>query len=269
MDFKSAETYLNCSFLFHKVPMIILGENGIGKTKLIESMAKHYKKALYTTSVDYGGLKQYEMQLVGQKIKTIAISDIQRILTRKPGVRTSTLGMISSLISEGTSKDLTFNKENPMSIINGKSKEALMNFVIGATFVHLGRLVQTEQFDFLDRMIIIPVDRKKEEINFDKPFELEANPRRKINMDIYRNYKHIKFDGINPRHNVMINEIVRELKSLEIDPSIMTKSPVYIFDTETAIQMRMGIVKSIKGLISPITVTTEELAGRENDSAKA
>jgi predicted ATPase len=36
MDFKSAEVYVNISALFAFPPVMIIGKNGIGKSKMVE-----------------------------------------------------------------------------------------------------------------------------------------------------------------------------------------------------------------------------------------
>jgi hypothetical protein len=114
MNFKDAEILINLSILHNGPPLLIVGNNGIGKTAMIESVVAKYKRAVFIPDrIDFGGLKQAEGQIKNLKIKTIAISDMQNILTRKSQIRTSTIGVLSSWISEGVGgNELGFNNIN-------------------------------------------------------------------------------------------------------------------------------------------------------------
>ncbi|MEM3264781.1 MAG: hypothetical protein QXH07_02390 [Thermoplasmata archaeon] len=218
MDFKDAEIFLNVSLLYSGPPVLIVGKNGIGKTAMINEMVSKFKKAVFIPErIDFGGLKQAESQIVNLRIKTIAISDMQNILSRKSGIRNSTMGLLSSWMSEGAGgHELGFGNIQLTNKVNKKAENPI-NIVAAATPNHLGDMISYGYIDFLDRCVILFVSRSNENF-FEKEFKLEHNPILKPDMEKYKNIMKLKLTVDSQRHSVYVKKIVAGIASIGINP---------------------------------------------------
>jgi hypothetical protein len=218
MNFKDAEILINLSILHNGPPLLIVGNNGIGKTAMIESVVARYKRAVFIPDrIDFGGLKKAEGQIKNLKIKTIAISDMQNILTRKSQIRTSTIGVLSSWISEGVGgNELGFNNIN-LTNKKKKRKNDTINMIIACTPAQAFEMFKYQYYDLLDRVIIITVNRDKSEFK-DEGFRLDYEFSGKMNADVYNKMMGIKVRMNNPRHTAYFKKIIAGLASMGVEP---------------------------------------------------
>ena len=230
MQFANAERILNASLLLNIPPLMIIGSNSIGKTEMLKSIAFKFKHTEFTTSVEYGGLKQYIPLLQQHKTNTIVISDLQRIILRRGGVRDNTIGLISSLISEGTQFELSYSKDSVVDFKKRK-KNYNLNFVMGCTPFHIAKLAELGYHDLLVRFIYIPVERDSSTIDFRKPFKPEVPiytvyDKKKLqelkDSDTTRSYA-----NLTSRENTMYKQLQLGLKLINatINDSVMFYRP--------------------------------------------
>lgn len=248
MQFASAERILNASLLLNIPPIMIMGSNSIGKTEMLKTITRKFKHSEFTTSVEYGGLKQYIPLLQQHKTQTIVISDLQRIILRRSGVRDNTIGLISSLISEGTQFELAFSKDSIVDFKKRK-KNYNLNFIIGCTPFHVSKLAELGYHDLLVRFIYVPVERDVSTIDFRKPFKPE--------VPIFTTYDKKKLQQLKdtdttrtitqltPRENTMYKQLQIGLKLLNVelkdqvlfyrppDMKLNRNAPQYTFAAQT------------------------------------
>lgn len=215
LTFKDAELMLNSSLLFNGPSLIIIGKNGIGKTALIETMEKQFHKTseFYGTDVDFGGIRQQVQTMVQLKKKNFVIGDMNSIISRGQGISLKAFSLISSYISEGYNASAGFSREGSPALDSKKGYK--INFVMAGTPAHMNYLFRESPRynDFLNRCLIIEVDRNLDEYK-PKGFELFAKPIKKYDHNIYRNFKNYKYLGMAPRHQSMMNNVVRQLDAM-------------------------------------------------------
>ena len=218
MNFKDAEILINISIINNGPPLMIVGNNGIGKTAMVEAVISKYKKAVFIPErIDFGGLKQAEAQIKNLKIKTIAISDMQNILTRKGQIRTSTIGVLSSWLSEGLGgNELGFGNVN-LTNKKKKSKKETLNMVVACTPAQAFEMFRYQYFDLLDRMVIVTVDREKNEFKEDG-FALDFELSKKPNIEKFKKMMNTKIRMNNPRHTTYMKKIIAGLVAIGVDP---------------------------------------------------
>jgi hypothetical protein len=223
MDFKMAETIVNMSLLFNRPSILVIGDNGIGKTEMIKAMAKRFaKNALVERAIDYGGLQQ-KMPLIKKSLKTIVLTDLQNVLSRKAGVRNATLGYMSAIMTEGEEDSMTFNAQEGVKTKN-------INFIIAGTPQHVLRLIQLGQNDFLNRFIVCIVERAKKDFKKEK-FALDFEPVLKYDHALYKKHNNKIFKGLSQRHNQMVNDLVTELDTMGHNgQEFVNKAKPYFFD---------------------------------------
>ncbi len=236
INFSEAEVYLNHTLLFGYPSLLVVGKNGIGKTELLRTMIAKSKRCRYVSNIDYGGLKQQIALAYSNKQDIIAIPDLKNIIMRKRTVSESTLGYMSSLMSEGIMSNMSYSKD--MELDEGKEKKKkIINFIIPATKVHLAVLIRQQQYDFLNRFLILEVERSNKEWKPEK-FELNAPYVKKYNKDIYRSYVNTRFKGLSPRFNTMLNNLARGLVSMGVDyKDLINKSKPLVFDPDMYIDL--------------------------------
>ncbi len=230
MQFASAERILNVSLLLNGPPLMIVGSNSIGKTEMLKAITQKFKHAEFTTSVEYGGLKQYIPLLQQHKTKTLVISDLQRIILRRSGVRDNTIGLISSLISEGTQFELSYSRDGVIDFKKRK-KNYNLNFIIGCTPFHIAKLAELGYHDLLVRFIYVPVERDVSTIDFRKPFKLEVPiyttyDKKKL-QELYEKDSVRSITTLTSRENVMYKQLQIGLKLInaEIKEQILFYRP--------------------------------------------
>ena len=148
MLFEDAEIILNVSMLIGYPPLFIVGDNTIGKTTLLKAMCSKFNKTtIFTTAIDYGGLKEF-VKVADKNIKTIVLSDIQSVLSRKKPVQEATFGYISTLIEEGVTNEITFAKA-------GREVSGVkLNVILAGTPRHVVRLIRLGEIDLLTRFLL-------------------------------------------------------------------------------------------------------------------
>ena len=210
MDVNMAAEVINTSLIAHYPPVFILGDNGIGKTELLKYMAKKRKNTLFTTGIDYGGLKKFISE-GNIKIKNIILSDIQSILSRKMNVFNATFGYISTLVEEGASTELVYN------VATNDVKSKHYNFIVAGTPHHFVRLVRLGQYDFLSRFVYLYLERDLRYVDINKPFKLNTELPHKLDkikvaldIDLINKQKNIRFKK-------MANEFVKSSLELGYD----------------------------------------------------
>lgn len=250
-SFKEAEVLLGASILMHYPPLFIVGPNKIGKTEMIKNVCAYYNReneiVKFTTGVDYGGLKQF-VQYANNSIKTIALSDIQTILSRKGNVMNSTMGYISTLVEEGATEEITFSRFSRDLI------ERKVNFIIAGTPRHIVKLFRANQVDFLTRFLYVPVDRDMKDVDMSVPYQVQKLPTtldlNKLNdwtllanLDVVAN---------SPRDAKMINQLFLALNAMGYDISniniILKKISVFSEPEDTDMRWQ----ELYKRLISPV-----------------
>jgi len=207
MQFKDAEILLNASMLAGYPPLFVVGDNTIGKTTLLKAMYKKFKKTVeFTTAIDYGGLKEYVK--VNKNIKTIVLSDIQSVLSRKKPVQEATFGYISTLIEEGASSEITFSKAGR------NADEAKLNVILAGTPRHVVRLIRLGEIDLLTRFLYLPVERDIDSVDLTKPYQLQnklPNSIKKSDLLKYERLNDFNINIRNIRYKKMINSIILTL----------------------------------------------------------
>ncbi len=216
MNFKDAEWLIKVSLIYHNLPLMIVGKNGIGKTTMIDHMVDAYKHAAFIPErLDFGGLSQASQQIKSLKINTLAIADMQVILSRKGGVRDATIGLLTSWISEGISgNNMGFNN---VTLSNKKIKASPINIIDACTPIHFGQMVQYKYSDFLDRHMIINLEREIKDFN-DEGFKLEISVKSKPDKDIYNRYIRKRIRIGSPRHTIYLKRMIAGLISIKVNP---------------------------------------------------
>lgn len=200
MEFKDAEKLINASLVYGNPPLLVVGDNGIGKTEMLRAFQDAFEKnTVITSSLDYGGLKD-KIPKLDEEVQTIVVTDLQNILGRKLAVRKSTLAFISQLICDVTDTDMSFTGDL-------ETAYRRMNFIIGCTPAQLNQLIRYKYHDFLDRFMIIPVERVVPE---NKKFELEVKLVKKVSkkrLNLAKlTQKTIKISS-NARENQQFNDL--------------------------------------------------------------
>lgn len=222
LDFKQAELFLNHSLLYGNPSLLVIGKNGIGKSAMVESMIKEFnKKVRYVDNIEYGGMKQQVIEMQHTKEKIIAIPDLNRILSRKANVRDATLGYMASLISEGVMNSMTFNRE--LLPYEKKMKSKKINFIIPATPHHIVKLVGMQQYDFLNRFIILDAYRDASDFNPNR-YQLHINPIFKYDKEIYNNYNNQTFGNMSMRFTTYLNVLIKGFNAMGLDGTNFLKS---------------------------------------------
>ncbi len=252
MNFRDAEQLLNASLLYAGPPLLIVGKNGIGKTAMINEMVSRFKKAVFIPErIDFGGLKQAEMQIKNMHIKTVAISDMQNILSRKGGVRNATMGLLSSWMSEGIGgNELGFGNVNLSNKVD-KRRKYTVNIIAACTFNHLAQMFRLGYSDFLDRMVIVIVERNKSDF-YQDGFSLAVPP--VYNPDKYKYNLAMSLDikADTQRHTLYVKKIVAELFSIGVNPID------FLLENRTSISMlntNEGNVSNIAHMLSTLSET--------------
>jgi hypothetical protein len=233
LDFKNAEVLLNCSLLFGEPSIMIIGKNGIGKTKMIEAVYNNFRKTsdFYGTDMDFGGLRQNVIRMIGEKKKNFVLGDMQTILTRKMGVKTAALGLMAGLITEGYQLSGSFTKDQP--IPTGIKKGYKINFVTSGTPSHFIYMVNLSQYDFLNRFLIIPVDRDDTDFNPDC-YKLHNEILKTVDIDDrkwIKSYKNKNFKNMSMRHKEFCNVLIKNLHAFGIDgKDFIEKNDINIFE---------------------------------------
>ena len=211
MEFEDAEIILNASMIIGYPPLFIVGDNTIGKTTLLKAMCSKFNKtSIFTTAIDYGGLKEY-VKVADKKIKTIVLSDIQSVLSRKKTVQEATFGYISTLIEEGATNEITFSKAGR------EAKEVKFNVILAGTPRHVVRLIRMGEIDLLTRFLYMPVERDLDKVDLTKNFKLQDGLPSKIKKSDLLKYDRLNEADIkvkNIRYRKMINTLILALLSL-------------------------------------------------------
>ncbi|MEM3859498.1 MAG: hypothetical protein QW478_08850 [Candidatus Micrarchaeaceae archaeon] len=229
MDFANAERIINASILTSKPPLMIMGENSIGKTEMLKAISTKFKHAQFTTSVEYGGLKQYIPLLQQHKTTTLVVSDLQRIILRRTGVRDNTIGLLSSLISEGTQFELNYNKD--ATDFSKRKKNYNLNVIIGCTPMHIAKLSMLGYYDFLVRFAYIPVERDTSKIDFRKEFKIEVPLYTTFDKARFKEIQEqdstARYEGLSSRENMLLKSIKNGLKLInaKVDGQVLFYRP--------------------------------------------
>lgn len=205
--------------LFGGPPLFIVGDNGIGKTTMVEACQSAFRTtSFFFTDLEYGFLRKVGPDFKKAKINTIVLGDIQKILSRNNNVRDSTFGDITSLISEGVGVNGIFDKDKiDIEALKRKSKEKRwkMNFILVGTVAHLGEIFDLRQLDILNRMVIVPVERAKTNFSAGE-FKLAMPMVKFFDKEVYARCKPKRFD-MDARHTEMLNRLIRQLNSMHVD----------------------------------------------------
>jgi len=211
VEFEDAEIILNASMIVGYPPLFIVGDNTIGKTTLLKTMCSRFNRtSIFTTAIDYGGLKEY-VKVADKKIKTIVLSDIQSVLSRKKTVQEATFGYISTLIEEGATNEITFSKAGR------EAKEVKFNVILAGTPRHVVRLIRMGEIDLLTRFLYMPVERDLDKVDLTKNFKLQDGLPSKIKKSDLLKYDRLNEADIkvkNIRYRKMINTLILALLSL-------------------------------------------------------
>jgi len=210
VEFEDAEIILNASMIIGYPPLFIVGDNTIGKTTLLKAMCSRFNKtSIFTTAIDYGGLKEY-VKVADKKIKTIVLSDIQSVLSRKKPVQEATFGYISTLIEEGVTNEITFAKAGR------EASGVKLNVILAGTPRHVVRLIRLGEIDLLTRFLYIPVERDLDKVDLTKEFKLQDGLSTKIKKSDLFKYDRLKEVDItikNVRYRKMVNSLILTLLS--------------------------------------------------------
>ena len=167
--------------------------------------------------------------LQAAKIKNLVIADMQNIMSRKQGIVNSTLGLLSSFITEGAGGNLSYVGAAPME------KVWKFNLLIAGTPRHFELLLLNSQYnDFLNRIVFISLERDRSEIDIKKKFDFDHTLVRKIDAAGRKriaNYEYMKFDDLNPRHNIYMNNIAKHLIMMGHDGhKFIEDNNIYVFN---------------------------------------
>ena len=210
MQFEEAEVVLNASMLVGYPPLFLVGDNTIGKTTLLKAMCSKFNKtSVFTTAIDYGGLKEF-VKVADKKIKTIVLSDVQSVLSRKTAVQEATFGYISTLIEEGATNEITFAKAGR------EAHEVKFNVILAGTPRHVVRLIRMGEIDLLTRFLYIPVERDLDKVDLTKEYKLQDGLSTKIKKSDLFEYDKLKEVDItikNVRYRKMVNSLILTLLS--------------------------------------------------------
>ena len=132
---------------------MVIGKNGIGKTKLAECFAKAFSKSVIPVgAIDMGGLRQILAKEENQDKTHLIISDLQAF-NRSRESRQKLISYIVNLTTDNSFFDLSYDSKVKIR------KNALQSIIFG-TPEDLEYLFREGKKHFLDRFLIIFVDRQ-------------------------------------------------------------------------------------------------------------
>jgi dephospho-CoA kinase len=152
LDFKSASYVINVCLL-KGLSLLVIGKNGIGKTKLAECFAKAFSKIVIPVgAIDMGGLRQILEKEENESKTHLIISDLQAF-NRSRESRQKLISYIVNLTTDNSFFDLSYDSKVK------RRKNPLQSIIFG-TPEDLEYLFREGKKHFLDRFLVIFVDRE-------------------------------------------------------------------------------------------------------------
>jgi len=170
MQFITASYVINVCLL-KGLSLLVIGKNGIGKTKLAECFARAFSKMVIPVgAIDMGGLRQILEKEEHQEKTHLIISDLQAF-NRSRESRQKLISYIVNLTTDNSFFDLSYDSKVK------RRKKPLQSIIFG-TPEDLEYLFREGKKHFLDRFLVIFVDREVDSyiIRNKIEYQLEIKP---------------------------------------------------------------------------------------------
>lgn len=201
IDFCTAEKIIAISQVTGLSPLFI-GENGIGKSMMLEHHSKKNPNARLIKSLNKGGMQRSQeiRKYQSEKVNTLYLHDLNRLLSEKNETMARTFDEIADCIDGYHSDVITYHKDD---IINLNMK---FNFINAVSPVGWNKLKRSQStWDYLTRCPIFFIKDK----NFSSKFDYDLS---KLSIPIETT--ELTDIELSPRHKIIIDKLNSGLKVL-------------------------------------------------------
>lgn len=167
LSFKAFAKVLDASIQIGQPSILAVGNNDSGKSKLMETVSKKYENSLFVDRVDMGGIRHLIHNGIFNAYRSLNISDMNNIYSRKSEVMQPALAELNNLIDGKISASADYQSVQKFKNIEDFKKAMNiplkpMNINIGMTPQHLRKISYTTYNDFNTRFVVIEVEREKD-----------------------------------------------------------------------------------------------------------
>lgn len=224
LDFRTA-SYVISVCLLKGLSLLVIGDNGVGKTQLAKAIAKAYGEFVIPIgALDMGGIRKMISLPNYMNRPFLLISDLQAF----DRTRELKNKLISYLVS---ATDIGFVDASFDSPASERTKP--LQFIIFGTAEDLQQLFRESRKHFLDRVLVIFVKRDRDLVQYnidnDIPYELEIEKDKikktipdneRISIDLFRAVVLLPREKISIRKRDQLNKLVKGLFEIGFDGSV-------------------------------------------------
>jgi hypothetical protein len=167
LSFEALSKVIDASIQIGQPSILLVDDNDTGKSKLIETISSRHKNAVFFDRIDMGGIRHLVHAGIFNEFRTLCLSDMNSIFSRRYEIIQSTLAELNNLIDGKVSASGDYQSVQKFKGI-ADFKKAMkiplqpMSVIIGMTPKHLEKISYSSFNDFNTRFVVIEAEREED-----------------------------------------------------------------------------------------------------------